>query len=248
MRAVGEFIKYDVSDGVATITFNRPDKLNAMHWPMIRELGAAWAEAIADDDARCVLVCGEGKAYCVGDDIKQAWSGEHFDALMLRFVERPEERESTVQFELRKPVVGAIHGYCLGGAMELSLWFDILIAADDAQFGANFVEFGLTGGATTFWRLPRLVGHSSAGLLLLAGERIGAEEALRMGLVSRVVRRQQLLPEARRLAKRIASFDAETVRKTKRARQVATGATLEGQQDLIAYANRMLAEVFAGRG
>jgi enoyl-CoA hydratase/carnithine racemase len=243
-----ELVRYNVDAGVATITFNRPEKLNAINWPMIQDLDAAWARAQADDDVRCVIVTGAGKAYCAGDDIKEAWSGDAFDALMQRFADRPDEPEFPLQFDFDKPVIAAINGYCFAGALELSLWFDILLASEDAVFAANFVEHGLMGGATTFWRLPRLVGHSSAALLLVAGERIDAQEALRMGLVSRVLPRSELLSEARRIAARIASFDAGAVRRTRQGLRIAMGATVEGQRDTITYANRTLADLFAGRG
>lgn len=241
-------ILYEVAGGVATVTFNRPEKRNAIDWPMIQAWEQAWDEVSRDDAVRCVIVTGAGQAYCAGDDLKQAWSGERFDALMQRFAERPEEPEFMLQFDNTKPVIGAINGSCFGGAFELSLWFDILLASEQAVFAANFVEFGLCGGATTFWRLPRLIGQSNAARLLLAGERIDAQEALRIGLVSAVLPPDDLMPEARRIAERIASFDPAAVKRNRDGLRRGLGATLDHQRETIAYANTVLSELFAGRG
>jgi enoyl-CoA hydratase len=245
---VSDLVQYDVDGGVATITLNRPDKLNAINWEMIEGVDEAFARAEADDDVKAVVITGTGKAFSVGDDLEQAWSGERFEALMKRFKEQPEEAESNRQFDFPKPVIVAVNGYCFGGAIEFVLWADVLIAADDAQFATQFVKYGLTGGAVTFYRLPRLIGHSNASYMLLTGERVGAEEALRMGLVTKVVPRTELVAEAQKIAGTIASFPEEAVRNTREAMRISLRATREGQRDITVFSNRLLASLFERMG
>jgi enoyl-CoA hydratase/carnithine racemase len=245
---VTDLITYEVEGPVATITLRREDKLNAINWEMVDGLDEAFNRAQADDDVKAVVLTGVGKAFSVGDDLQQAWSGEKFEALMRRFKERPDEPEFMRQFEFTKPVVVAINGYCFAGALELILWCDILIAADDAQFATQFVQYGLTAGAVTFYRLPRLVGHSNASYMLLTGERVGAEDALRMGLVTKVVPREGLLDEAKRIANVIAAFGDEAVRNTREGVRISLRSTLEGQRDITIFSNQLLAGLFERMG
>ncbi|MEX2392904.1 MAG: enoyl-CoA hydratase/isomerase family protein [Actinomycetota bacterium] len=241
-------ITYEVEGPVATITLRREDKLNAINWEMVDGLDEAFNRAQTDDDVKAVVLTGAGKAFSVGDDLQQAWSGEKFQALMQRFKEHPDEPEFMRQFEFTKPVVVAINGYCFAGALELILWCDILIAADDAQFATQFVQYGLTAGAVTFYRLPRLVGHSNASYMLLTGERVGAEDALRMGLVTKVVGREGLLDEAKRIANTIAAFPEEAVRNTREGVRISLRSTLEGQRDITVFSNQLLAALFERMG
>lgn len=243
-----DLIRYEVEGPVATITLNRADKLNAINWEMVDGLDEAFNAAESDDGVKVVVLTGTGKAFSVGDDLQQAWSGEKFEALMQRFKERPDEPEFMRQFEFTKPVVVAINGYCFAGALELTLWCDILIAADDAQFATQFVQYGLTAGAVTFYRLPRLIGHSNASYMLLTGERVDAESARQMGLVTKVVPRDQLLDEATRIAGVIAAFPEEAVRNTREGVRVSLRATLEGQRDITVFSNQLLAGLFERMG
>lgn len=243
-----ELIRYETDGPLAIVTLNRPDKLNAVNWEMVNGLDEAFGRAAQDDDIKAVVLAGEGKAFCVGDDIQQAWSGDQFAELMQRFKERPEEPEFTRQFDFPKPVVVAIHGYCFGGALELILWCDILIASDDAQFATQFVQYGLTAGAVTFYRLPRLIGHVNASKMLLTGERVGAEEAKAMGLVSTVVPRDALLTEAKRVAGVIAGHPEEAIRNTREALRISLRATPDGQRDITVFSNRLLAALFERMG
>ncbi len=244
-----DLISYETDGPTAVITLRREDKLNAINWEMVDGLDEAFAAAQADDAVKAVVITGVGKAFSVGDDLQQAWSGEKFEALMARFKERPEEPEFMRQFEFTKPVIAAINGYCFAGALELILWADILIAADDAQFATQFVQYGLTAGAVTFYRLPRLIGHSNASYMLLSGERVSAEDALRMGLVTKVVGRDALIDEAKRLAGVIAAHPSEeAIRNTREAVRISIGATLEGQKDITIFSNRLLAGLFERMG
>jgi enoyl-CoA hydratase/carnithine racemase len=243
-----DLIRYETDGPVAVITLNRPDKLNALNWEMIQGIDEAFDRAATDDEIKAIVLTGEGKAFCVGDDIQQAWSGEQFQALMKRFKERPEEPEFVRQFDFPKPIIVAVNGYCFGGALELILWMDVIVAADDAQFATQFVKYGLTAGAVTFYRLPRLIGHVNASAMLLTGERVGAEDAVRMGLAWKVVPRDELIAECKRIAGVIAEYPEEAIRNTREGLRVSLRATQEGQRDITIFSNQLLAGLFEKMG
>ncbi len=242
---MSDLVLYEVDGAVATITLNRPDKLNAINWEMVDGLDEAFNTAAADDAVKAVILAANGKAFCVGDDLEQAWTGEKFEALMKRFKERPDEPEFMRQFEFPKAVIVAINGYCFAGALELILWCDILLCSDDAQFATQFVQYGLTAGAVTFYRLPRLIGHVNASYMLLTGERVPAATAQQWGLVTRVVPRDQLLDEARGIATKIASHPSpEAIQNTREGLRRSIRATPEGQKDITIFSNRLLSSLF----
>ena len=246
---MSDLVLYEVDGAIATITLNRPDKYNAINWEMVDGLDEAFDAAAADDAVKAVILAANGKHFCVGDDLEQAWTGEKFEALMKRFKERPEEPEFMRQFEFPKPVIVAINGYCFAGALELILWCDILLCSEDAQFATQFVQYGLTAGAVTFYRLPRLIGHVNASYMLLTAERVPAETAQQWGLVTRVVPRDSLLEEARTIAAKIASHpSAEAIRNTREGLRRSLGATLDGQRDITIFSNQLLASLFDRMG
>ena len=246
---MSDLVLYEVDGPIATITLNRPDKLNAINWDMVQGLDDAFNAAAADDSVKVVILAANGKAFCVGDDLEQAWEGERFEALMKRFKEHPEEPEFTRQFDFPKPVIVAIQGYCFAGALELILWCDILIASDDAQFATQFVQYGLTAGAVTFYRLPRLIGHVNASYMLLTGERVPSETARQWGLVTKVVPRDSLLDEARTIATKIASHPSdEAIGNTREGLRRSLRTTVEGQRDITVFSNQLLASLFDRMG
>ncbi len=183
---------FSVHDGVATITINRPDKLNALNGAVIAELGAAAAEAAARPDVQGVILTGAGtKAFVAGADISELASQGPLEGKRRSL----EGQAVFRRFEaLRKPVVAAINGFCLGGGCELAMACHLRIASTAARFGQPEVKLGIGPGYGGTVRLPRLVGRGRALELLLTGEMIPAEEAWRIGLVNRVVAPEQLLP------------------------------------------------------
>jgi enoyl-CoA hydratase len=246
---MSDLVLYEVDGAVATITLNRPDKLNAINWEMVDGLDEAFASAANDDAVKAVILAANGKAFCVGDDLEQAWSGEKFEALMKRFKEHPEEPEFTRQFDFPKPVIVAINGNCFAGALELILWCDILIASEDAQFATQFVQYGLTAGAVTFYRLPRLIGHVNASYMLLTGERVPASTAQAWGLVTKVVPPNSLLDEAKAIATKIASHPSEAaIQNTREGLRRSIRATVDGQKDITIFSNQLLASLFEQMG
>jgi enoyl-CoA hydratase len=187
----------DIQDGIATITVNRPDKLNALNGTVIRELGEAAAALEADASVRGIILTGAGpKAFVAGADISELASQTPLDGKARSLAGQAVFR----RFEaMRKPVVAAINGFCLGGGCELAMACHIRIASESAKFGQPEVKLGIGPGYGATVRLPRLVGRGRAIQLLLTGEMIDAQEAWRIGLVNRVVAAAALEAEARSL-------------------------------------------------
>ena len=191
-----ELLTFEVADRIATITVNRPDKLNALNDALMRELGVAIDEAGTRDDVGAVLLTGAGRAFVAGADIAEladqnASEGkaraERGQRVFRRF-----ERSS-------KPTLAAVNGFALGGGCELAMACHLRFAADGAKFGQPEVKLGIVPGYGATQRLPRLVGKGRALQLLLTGEVIDAAEAYRIGLVNRVVPAGELLAAAREM-------------------------------------------------
>jgi E-phenylitaconyl-CoA hydratase len=203
-----------ITDHVATVTLNRPEVMNAIHRQMEAELADCWRRLEADGAVRAIVVTGAGdKAFSAGADLKAtpapeaSYAAQAFGAGDDSLIANP---------ATDKPVICAINGYALGGGLELALACDIRLAAPHARLGLPEVKVGTMPGAGGTQRLPRMVGASDAMLMLLTGDWIDAAEALRLGLVSRIVPADTLLEEARALAARIAANAPLSVRAIKR--------------------------------
>ena len=198
-------IRYEVEDGVCTVTLNRPDRLNAVNTPMLDELREAWDRADGDDGVRAVIVTGAGRAFCAGADLGSG--GTTFDYHSRASAEEHRDGGGTVTlriFDMKKPVIAAINGPAVGFGITLTLPMDIRIASTAARMGFVFARRGVVPEACSTWFLPRLVGISQAAEWVYTGRVFGAEEALAGKLVSRVVAPEALLPTARELAREIA--------------------------------------------
>lgn len=206
---------YTVDEHVATIQFNRPEALNAIDPDTRLALKQAWAQAHQDDAVRVIILTGSGdKAFCVGSDLKKTMPPkEGFAELMFG---RSQSDHLLSGMDTDKPLICAINGYAMGGGLELALACDIRLAADHAQFALSEVRLGSMPGAGGTQNLPRAIGMSNAMLMMLTGDRIDAQEALRIGLVSKVVPLDELLPKAKALAQRIATNAPLSVRAIKR--------------------------------
>jgi enoyl-CoA hydratase/carnithine racemase len=196
-----EQILYQAAGGVATITLNRPDKLNAWTGTMDREVRSAMSAAEADDGVRAIVLTGAGKGFCAGADMSLLEglasaeglprAGEHalahHAAGESKQGVRPDFQRKYSYFpSLRKPVIGAINGHAVGLGLILTLYCDVRLASAEAKFGTAFAKRGLIAEFGVAWMLPRLIGPGNALDLLLSARVFGAEEALRMGLVQRV--------------------------------------------------------------
>ena len=197
-----ETLLLEITDGIARLTVNRPDKLNALNATVIRELGEAAAVLDADASVRGVILTGAGpKAFVAGADIGELSTQDPIGGKARSLVGQAAFR----RFErMSKPVVAAVNGFALGGGCELAMACHIRLASENAKFGQPEVKLGLGPGYGGSVRLPRLVGKGRALELLLTGAMIDAQEAYRIGLVNRVVPADQLLLEAEKLLRAIA--------------------------------------------
>jgi enoyl-CoA hydratase len=208
-------IAYGVADSIATITLNRPDVHNAMNDAMRRELTRCFEGLATDDDVKVVVITGAGdKAFSAGADIR-----EFVEPLVpVKFREHRRRVDfRQVMDRCPQPIVAAINGYALGGGLELALACDIRVAAANATLGLTEVNLAIIPGGGGTQRLPRLVGRGKALEMILTGARIPADEALRIGLVERVVPAGEALKAAGELARAIASKAPVALRYAKEA-------------------------------
>jgi enoyl-CoA hydratase/carnithine racemase len=204
-------IRYEVADGVLTVTLNRPDRLNAFTRTMMAELIAAFDAADADDDVRAVIVTGAGRGFCAGADLEAG--GETFDWRKHQREPGDVPRDGGGQvslriFDMRKPVIAAINGAAVGVGITMTLPMDVRLVAEGAKIGFVFTRRGIVPEACSSWFLPRIVGISQAMEWAATGRGFDADEALRGGLVRSVHPRDELLDAAHALAREIADSTA----------------------------------------
>ncbi len=190
-------VTVDIADRIATITVNRPDKLNALNDATIAELGMAIDAAVADASVGAVILTGAGRAFVAGADISELASQSPLEAQQRARAGQAVFR----RFETSpKPVIAAVNGFSLGGGCELAMACHLRIASEKAKFGQPEAKLGIVPGFGGSQRLPRLVGRGAALKLLLTGDMIDAAEAHRLGLADEVVPAEQLMDRARALA------------------------------------------------
>ena len=218
-------ILYDARDGIAEIRLNRPERLNAVTQELYDQLNDALGKAEADGDVRVVLVTGQGRAFCVGADLKAHKAGR--TAFDRRQYLQGEQIVCKRLMQLSKPVIAAVNGYALGAGAEIAIAADFLVMADSAQIGLPEVSIGnfLGGGVT--WLLPRLVGLAKARELVFLGERIKGEEAVRIGLANRSFADEGFLDSAREFAARVASKAPFSMQLAKEQLNFAADSTLD---------------------
>jgi enoyl-CoA hydratase/carnithine racemase len=212
-----ETLLYAVEDGIATITLNRPDKLNAFNTQMMKDMIAAFDETDGDDDVRAVIVTGAGRAFCAGADLSaggqtfdyDARSSDDRDARTRDGVQRDGGGLLTLRiFDSLKPVISACNGAAVGVGVTMQLAMDIRLASDTARYGFVFARRGINPEACSSWFLPRLVGVQTALEWCYTGRLFPAQEAADRGLVRSVHAPDDLLPAARAIAREIADNTA----------------------------------------
>jgi 2-(1,2-epoxy-1,2-dihydrophenyl)acetyl-CoA isomerase len=207
---------YEVADGVATITLNRPDSLNTMGGSLVADTALALQEAAEDDTVRAVILTGAGKGFCAGGDLRGMSGGGEPPPLEESIARlRDHMRTSEQLHEMPKVTIAAINGACAGAGLAWACACDIRYAAESAKFNTAFMTAGLSGDFGGTWTLPRIVGPAKARELYLLAEKFDAAEALGIGLVSAVVPDGELLPFVRERAARIAGFAPLTLRAIK---------------------------------
>ena len=205
-------VLYELDGHVATITYNRPEALNAIDRAVRTDLNAAFARLRDEQDAWVAIVTGAGRAFCTGADIADV-AGAAGD-FAGTFWERPTVNSFESGWEIFKPVIAAVNGHCLGYGLTMVTWCDFVIASEEATFGFPEVRLGIPTIVGAI-RLPERIGWERAMELLLTGERIDAARALEIGLAGRVVPAGDLMAEARRLADRLLAAAPLAARATK---------------------------------
>jgi enoyl-CoA hydratase len=216
-------VRVDVEDTIATVMLNRPEAMNALNQDVFLGLQRAAQSLKENTEVRVVIMTGAGeRAFSAGIDLKMVASGGGGASVFSGYragYDRLYSMKSifTMYEELAVPVIAAINGYCLGAAFELVLCCDMRLACDSAMFGLPEIQFGVIPDLGSTQRLPRIVSPGIAKELILTGRRIDATEALRVGLVDHVYPKDQLMPEARKLAEEIAKLNPAIVEGAKRA-------------------------------
>ena len=231
-------VRGDGARRVGVITLNRPKQLNALNDTLMDELGAALLAFDADDAIGCIVVTGGEKAFAAGADIQAMAPYGFTDAYTKGLITRNWE----TMRQVKKPVIAAVAGFALGGGCEVAMMCDIILAADNAEFGQPEINIGAIPGAGGTQRLTRAVGKAKAMELCLTGRRMKADEAERSGLVARVVPLAELQAEAMKMAGKIASMSRPIAMLAKEAVNRAFESTLaEG----INFERRMFHAIFA---
>lgn len=239
-------LKYDVHDHIATVTLDRPEVKNALNRELYARLEESMREAHRDPEVRCVIVTGAGSAFCSGDDVRELMLGDNSLAANAT-APRPRDPKprptpaALAVLECDKPVIAAVNGAAVGWGMDLTLFCDIRIASEKARFGELFIKRGLVSDIGGLWRLPHIVGPSKAAELLFTGDIVDATEAERIGLVSRVVPHDDLIPAALALAGKIAANPPIAMRFLKQGLRMAVPGDVT---EIGAYVGRSLQYLF----
>lgn len=234
-----ELIKvHTEADKVGVVTLNRPKQLNALNDQLMDELGAAMQAFDANPTIACIILTGSEKAFAAGADIGSMASLTFADAFKENFISRNWELIRGI----RKPVIGAVSGFALGGGCELAMMCDFIIAADNARFGQPEIKLGIMPGAGGTQRLPRALGKAKAMDLVLTGRMMDAAEAERAGLVSRVVPLDKLMEESLAAALMISEYSQIATMAAKESVNRAFEGTLS---DGIVFERRLFHALFA---
>lgn len=264
MTTTSEVVLVDVSDHVATITLNRPDKLNALNGEMMEALVPIVERLAEDGEVRCVVLTGAGRGFCAGGDIADMSTGAGLtDEEPVRRLRRREE-VSRLLHEMPKPTIAMINGPAAGAGLSIALSCDMRIAGESARLGTAFVRVGFSGDFGGTWMLQRLVGPAKARELYFTGELIDAREAERIGMVNRTVPDGRLAEETKSLAQAIAqgpplalarmkqnmnlglTSDFSTLLQAEAEGMIAMGMTEDNREALKAFLEKRPAE-FRGR-
>lgn len=222
-----QYILYDVKDHIATITFNRPDRLNAVFYPMRMEIASALLTAEADNDVRVIVLTGAGRGFCSGLDMKERAAGTNQTPPEHRLNAHP---VAAAFWSMEKPSIAAINGVAVGAGFEMALLCDFRFAAAGIRMGDLHVQRNLVPDVGGPWFLPKLVGWSKACEIILGGDYITAEEALHMGAVNRVLPQEELMPTTLAYATKLARNAPQAMKLCKR---LMRRSLLNGPEEII---------------
>ncbi|MBH77174.1 MAG: enoyl-CoA hydratase [Dehalococcoidia bacterium] len=221
----------DKSNGVLTLTLNRPERLNAISGPMLGTLSAELDRANTDPEIRVVVLTGAGRGFCAGLDLKARAANEDEEAASALRLFDLHNTPPLVLHRMDKPIICALNGPAAGYGMDLALGCDIRIASEQAKLGAVFVRRGVLPESGGTWYLPRLVGWARAAEIAFMGDVLDATRSQEMGLVNRVVPHEKLMDEVTVMASRIASNAPYAVQATKRMMRLGMDETFETAVD-----------------
>lgn len=231
---------YEKADGIARVTLNRPESLNALNSTVYTELYDVFEAIENDADVRVVILTGSGeKAFAAGSDVVEMQNMSTLD--IQKFVATIRKASDRI-YNLTKPTIAAINGYALGGGCELSMCCDLRICSEKARFGQPEINLGLIPGASGTQRLARLIGVAKAKELIFLGDMIKADEALSLGLVNKVVPPESLMDEAMEWAKKLASKSSPVLAMAKMAintgvdTDIASGLNIEARCVALCFA------------
>lgn len=212
-----ETLTYEVNDHVAVLTYNRPEQQNAINRTMNAELQEVWPHFRDDNEAFVMVIAGAGNNFCAGWDLVDAaeWKVRDWDEFRNYVYNSPGECGYTRRMDVQKPVLAAVQGYAVAAGLETAMLADIRIADDNAVFGALERRWNIVAGDGLTVRLPLIVGYARAMEMVITGREVGAEEALRIGLVNEVVESGRCLERALELAHQIASLPQGAIRTDK---------------------------------
>jgi enoyl-CoA hydratase/carnithine racemase len=233
---------YQAEGNVASITLNRPEAKNAFSSAMIGLWRDSLERARADDGVRVVILTGKGDTFCSGGNIRDMAEGKLKSWDMKKFLWEGVHRIVLAMEDLDKPVIAAVNGAAMGAGLDMALMCDMRLCSDRARLGESYILMGLVPGDGGAFFLPRLVGVAKAMELLLTGETIDPGEALRIGLVNRVVPHELLMDEAMKLARKIAAMPPQAVRMMKRAVYQSLDCTLRAHLDYVSSQLSLLSE------
>ena len=215
---MSDSILTEIADGVATITLNRPDKLNAFDDPMLAALGKALKGAAKDPQVRCVVLTGAGRAFSAGQDLSAVQERDESGGMSFReHLETTYNRIVLAIRELEKPVIGSVNGVAAGAGASVALACDIRVAAESASFIMAFAGVGLVPDSGSTWMLPRFMGYARAFEMAATGGRLSAAEAAEMGMVNHLVTDDRLEATSAALATKLSRMPTKALGLTKRA-------------------------------
>ncbi len=215
---MSEDVLYAVEGGVATLTLNRPERMNTISGPMLDSLAALLVQADRDPEVRCVVLTGTGRAFCAGLDLNAATSGEGIGSSGAAMSATIDLRDTppTVLHAMDTPVICALNGSAAGYGMDLAIGCDIRLMAEEAKMAPAFVKRGIVPESGGTWLLPRLLGWAKAAEIIFTGRTLGAAECLELGLANAVVPAAELPARAAAMAREIAANAPLAVQASKR--------------------------------
>lgn len=218
-----ETVKYEVAKGVAWISLNRPDKLNAFSEQLNKEVQQSIKQASRDKEVRCLVITGEGRAFCSGQDLQGVNEDMDHGEVLRRFY-------NPMVLELhkcKKPVIAAVNGVAAGAGMSLALACDFRLLSDKASFLEAFIHVGLVPDAGNLYFLPKLIGHAKAMELAVLGEKVNAQEAKELGLATKVIPMEKWQDEITAFAERLAGMPTAAIAIIKKNLKASWESTLE---------------------